>query len=85
IQAELIDGTLTIIANRPEHLEMEGKKINYIRRERFLGSCKRSFYVGERVKQEDITAAFKDGILSIIVANAEHMVEREDRKLIPIK
>lgn len=85
IQAELIDGTLTIIADRPEHLEMEGKKINYIRRERFTGSCKRSFYVGDKVKQEDITAAFKDGILSIIVANVERMVERDERKLIPIK
>lgn len=84
IQAELRDGILTIIANKPEHIEVEGKKINYIRRERLTGGCKRSFYVGDRIKQEDISAAFTDGILSIIVRNAERMVEGEDIKLIPI-
>ena len=84
IQAELRDGILTIIANKPEHIEVEGKKINYIRRERLTGGCKRSFYVGDRIKQEDISAAFTDGILSIRVRNAERMVEGEDIKLIPI-
>lgn len=85
VQAELVDGKLTIIANRPDNLEKTETKINYIRRERLIGGCKRSFFVGNRVKQEDITAAFKDGVLSIIINNPEKSVEREDRKLIPIK
>lgn len=85
VLAELIDGKLTIIASKPEGLEKEDTKINYIRRERMPGGCRRSFYVGEKVKQEDITAAFKDGVLSIIINNSEKAVEREERKLIPIK
>lgn len=85
IQAELADGKLTIIAEKPEHLEVEGNKSRYIRRERLAGGCQRSFFVGDKVKQEDISAAFKDGILSIIIANRERSVEREERKLIPIK
>lgn len=85
VQAELVDGKLTIIANRPEQLEKNETKINYIKRERILAGCKRSFYVGSKVKQEDITAAFKDGVLNIIIANPEKSVDREERKLIPIK
>lgn len=85
IQAELADGKLTIIAQKPEHLEVEGNKSRYIRRERLAGGCQRSFFVGDKVKQEDISAAFKDGILSIIITNRERSVEREERKLIPIK
>lgn len=85
VQAELVDGKLTIIANRPESLEREETKTRFIRRERLIGGCKRSFYVGTNVKQEDITAAFKDGILSIIITNPEKAVGREERKLIPIQ
>lgn len=88
VQAELVDGMLTIVANKPsvsDQLEKNENKKNYIRRERHIGGCKRSFYVGKKVKQEDITAAFKDGILSIIISNPEISVEREARKLIPIK
>lgn len=85
VQAELIDGKLTIIAVRPENIEKEEIKINFIRRERLIGGCRRSFYVGNKVKQDDITAAFKDGVLSIIITNHEMTVEREERKLIPIK
>lgn len=84
IKAELTNGILTIIANRPEHLENEVNKSNFIRRERIVGSCKRSFYVGEKVRQEDITAAFTDGVLSIIIKNTERMVDHDDIKLIPI-
>ncbi|MGN0152044.1 MAG: Hsp20/alpha crystallin family protein [Wujia sp.] len=85
VQAELVDGKLTIIASRPDSIENEKTQTHYIRRERLVGGCKRSFYVGNYVKQEDITAAFKDGILSILIANPEKAVDREERKLIPIK
>ena len=53
IQAELADGKLTIIAEKPEHIEMEGNRSRYIRRERLVGGCKRSFFVGDKVKQEE--------------------------------
>lgn len=84
VQAELKNGTLTIIAKRPETIEKEENKIHYIRRERMIGEWKRSFFVGNDIRQEDITAAFKDGVLSIIISNPEKKVAREERKLIPI-
>ena len=86
VQAELVDGKLTIIANRKydDAIEQDETKIHYIRRERLVGGCKRTFYVGKKVKQEDITAASKDGVLNIIIANPEKAVEGEERKRIPI-
>lgn len=44
---------------------------NYIRRERYQGSYRRSFYVGEGVKQEDINARFDNGVLHIIIPKVE--------------
>lgn len=86
VQAELVDGRLTIIATKGENvIENENNKIHYIRKERLVGGCKRSFYVGKKIKQEDITAAFKDGVLNIIINNPEKSVDREEIKLIPIK
>ena len=43
---------------------MEGK---YIRQERYAGACSRSFYVGDAVEPEDVSAKFEDGILTISV------------------
>ncbi len=65
VEAELKDGYLTISAKRNENKEEKDEAGNYIRRERYTGSCKRSFYIGNGVKQEDIKAAFKDGILHL--------------------
>ena len=85
IQAELKDGYLTIIATRNEALENDSIKTNYIKRERFCGKCKRTFYVGDNIMQEDISAGFKDGILSVIVAKKDPQIEGNRRKLIPIQ
>ena len=40
---------------------------NFLRKERYSGSCKRSFYVGSQLRQEDIKAAFDNGILKLTV------------------
>ena len=69
VKAELKDGYLTVSAIRKsEDEEKDGK---YIRRERFYGSCSRSFYVGEAIGQEDIKAKFEDGILKLSVPKKE--------------
>lgn len=65
IKAEIKDGYLTISANHNEAKDEKDKDGNYIRRERYVGTCKRSFYVGGDVKEEDIKAGFKDGVLNI--------------------
>ena len=66
VQAELKDGYLTITASRTEEASSDDNS-RYLRRERFAGTCKRSFYVGDQVEQVDIKAGFKDGILKICI------------------
>ena len=81
IQIELHDGYLTVTASKNE--ENEEKKAKYLRRERFSGMCTRSYYVGDAVKEEDIKANFKNGIL-IIEFPKEVEKKIEERKYIPI-
>ena len=84
ISAELKDGYLTIMANKDQTIENKDEKSNYVWKERYTGSCQRSFYVGDDVKEEDIQAGFKDGILKIAVRKPELKEIKDDRKLIPI-
>lgn len=68
IKLDLRDDRLTISVERSE--ETKEERSNYIRRERRYGSTSRSFYV-ENVKQEDVTAKYENGILSIILPKSE--------------
>ena len=68
INAQLKNGYLTISASRNvNNDEKDDKTGKYIRRERYVGSMSRSFYVGEGVTQEDIHAKFESGILKLTV------------------
>lgn len=84
IKAELKDGYLTIHAETNSNKDEKDKNGNYIRRERYSGSCSRSFYVGENVKQEDIKARFEDGILKLSVPKNEATPEVEQKNYIAI-
>lgn len=72
VSAQLNNGYLIISAvkqldKNEADSEENAKKGNYIRRERYSGSCQRSFYVGENIKEEDISAKFEQGILTLTV------------------
>lgn len=84
IKADLKDGYLTITASRNETKEEKDAKGNCIRKERYTGTCNRSFYVGEQITQDDIHAAFKDGVLSLQVPKDMPKVE-DAPKLITIE
>ena len=73
IQLELHDDLLTIQVQRNEQLDVE--KDNYIRKERRSSSMRRSFYV-ENVKQEDVTAKYENGILSIVLPKREPGIKK---------
>ncbi|MGI6107454.1 MAG: Hsp20/alpha crystallin family protein [Lachnospiraceae bacterium] len=71
VTISLENGNLTIHAekssdNKDKADEAE-KNGRYIRRERFMGACERTFYVGEDVKNSDIHAKFEHGILKISI------------------
>ena len=67
VKAELKDGYLTVSAETNTKKDEKAEDGKYIRRERYSGSCSRSFYVGDGVKQEDIKAKFEDGTLKLFV------------------
>lgn len=84
ISAHLEDGYLTINAEKGLDKDQEDEEGNYIRRERYYGSCSRSFYVGDAVKEEDIRARYEDGLLKICIPKKD-AVSVESRKRIAIE
>ena len=70
VSIDLKDGYLTISAAKGLDKDAEDKKGKYIRQERYAGACSRSFYVGEDVEPEEVSAKFEDGILTISVPKA---------------
>ncbi len=89
VKVALENGYLTIsaakgIENDEAENEAEKKKGNYIRRERYTGSCERSFYVGDALQVEDIKANFEHGILKLDIPKKEQK-ELEQSKYIAIE
>ena len=84
ITVNLRDGYVTISAERGmERSEKDEKTGKYVRQERYSGSCQRSFYVGEGVKQEDMHPRGEDGILHLeFPKTSQKQVEETHRILI---
>ncbi len=72
IQVQLENGYLTISASKGLDKDQKDSEGRYIRRERYAGASSRSFYIGDSVRKEDITAKFEDGILRLSVPKKEH-------------
>ena len=85
IQVQLKDGYLTVTAQQNTNKDEKDKEGNYIRKERYSGSCQRSFYVGEGVKQEDLKATFNNGILTVAVPKEAEKPAEEEKKYITIE
>lgn len=85
IKAELKDGYLTVSAETNTKKDEKAEDGKYIRRERYSGSCSRSFYVGDGVKQEDIKAKFEDGTLKLFVPKEAAKPAVEQKKYISIE
>lgn len=84
IKISLKDGNLTVSASHNENKEEKDEKGNIIRQERYSGSCSRTFYVGDGVKESDITASLNNGELSLSIPNTEKKAA-EAEKYIEIK
>lgn len=84
IKMDVEDGYLTVHAeiNSDNEEKGEGK---FVRRERYVGSCSRSFYVGTEVKSEEIKASFKNGMLKIEIPKKEEKKELPEKKYIQIE
>ena len=69
LNVDVEDGVLTISGDKHSTFEGEGAKV--LRRELKQSSFKRSFELGELLDGENISANFKDGILSVSVPKIE--------------
>lgn len=85
VQGEVKDGYLTISATTNTSNDTKDDNGKYIRKERYSGSCSRSFYVGEQVTQDDIRAKFEDGVLRIVVPKKEAKPAVEEKHFIAIE
>lgn len=83
IKVDVTNGYLTIHAKTSSE-KNEEEKGKYVRRERFMGECSRSFYVGEDIEQDDIKASFKNGILSLDIPKVDPSKKEEEKKYIEI-
>mgnify|MGYP001851997678 FL=1 len=84
ISLEINDGYLMISAKTSQNKD-EKEEGKYVRKERFIGECSRSFYVGDNIKEEDIKASFKNGTLKIEIPKKEERKELPEKKQIPIE
>ena len=78
IKAEIKNGLLTISATHSSENENKDEGNNYIRRERSYGSYTRSFDL-EGIRTEEITASYKDGVLSLTLPKEEMKVDTARR------
>ena len=81
IDIEMDHGYLKITAKTNKNIDESDEEERYVHKERYFGECSRSFYVGENIKEEDIKATFKNGILSLTVPKEEPKRLEEKKKI----
>lgn len=84
IAIHLENGYLTVNAAKGVEHEKTGRGGKVLRQERYMGAMQRSFYVGEHVTEEDISAKFENGVLSLGIPKKEQ-AKLPERKTIAIE
>ena len=85
VQADLKEGVLTVTAKTSTETSDEDPKGTYVRKERFTGQCRRSFYVGEDIEEADVKAKFDNGTLQINVPKKQEQPKLEESRSIAIE
>lgn len=75
IALDLQNGCLTVSASRNSDRDERDSEGKMIRRERFAGEMRRTFYVGDAMTGEDVKAKFEDGVLHL------ELPKKEERSL----
>ncbi|MBR5422170.1 MAG: Hsp20/alpha crystallin family protein [Lachnospiraceae bacterium] len=85
LKAELKDGYLTISAGSREEKEEKDETGKLIYRERHTGECRRSYFVGKHLNENDIKASFENGVLKLEFPSEEKKPAEEQKKVIAIQ
>lgn len=81
IHVDLKNGYLNVSATRQSKDDQKDENGKYLRRERYYGTCTRSFYVGDDVKRDDIKASYKDGTLSLTIPKKDAKEVEESQRI----
>ena len=76
IKVSVENGVLSISGEKKEE-KKEKEKGKYYYYERSYGSFSRSFALPETVKEKDISANFKDGVLELVLKKSEKVKPKE--------
>ena len=80
VNVELKDGYLTVTASQSKNNDEQKEDGRYIRKERYMGSCTRSFYVGN-VKPEQVSGRFEKGVLSLNIPKEALQIEGNPNRI----
>ena len=75
IKVELKDNTLSVSGERKQDENIENAETRRI--ERHYGKYERTFTLPDTVKSEDVSAAYKNGILTLSLPKAEKAIPKE--------
>ena len=85
IKITLTQGILTVSAEKKSELEEKDEEQKLIRSERYVGVNSRSWFVGEDIKQEDIKAKYKNGVLNLTIAKPAEEIKANEVNNITIE
>lgn len=75
ISVMLENGVLTVTAERQAEVQQKDERL--IRRERHYGKYMRSLRLGTQIDDKRIRAAYKDGVLELVLPKAEEVKPRK--------
>ena len=81
IHLDLENGYLTISTEKALE-NKEEKQGKLLRQERYSGTMQRSFYVGDNLTEEDITAKYEDGVLKVDLPKKEARKVPEKKQIL---
>ena len=82
IKVELNGGYLTISTEKSLEKDEKNRKGKMLRQERYSGTMQRSFYVGESLTEEDISAKYENGVLHLMIPKKEAKKAPEKRTIL---
>lgn len=81
IHLDLDDGYLTISTEKALEKD-ENKDGKLLRQERYCGTMKRTFYVGDTMTAEDIKASYTNGVLRLLIPKKDPAKVPEKRTIL---